>query len=126
MISDAIKSRFISSVLTKTADEIRTKQGRIVLDWNLVKTGQLYRSMKGHFDVTAGDGSGKLTMGYLNYARFLDMRKNKGYHLYNKTVFGMLYGRMVPKLRYGLTQDVQRAIAQSITESFRQGPYTVK
>lgn len=123
-----IKTEFVSSVLKETAEEIRESQSRIADDWSLFEkgSGELKKWLQGHFSVADQEGGGKLSMRYLVYARFLDMPdprrkvrllKREGYHLYNRTVFGILYNNTLPMLRYGFTEDLQREMGARLVEA---------
>lgn len=121
-----VKTRFVSEVLRETALWIRDAQQAIAQEWNLFESGKLKGWLQGHFNVLEGDSDGKLVMRYLTYARFLDMpdsrRKNRalkreGYHLYNRTVFGILYRRSLPYLKYGFTDDIRKATGEAIANA---------
>ena len=115
-----IKTAFVSAILKDNAEKIRQEQQQVVDDWNLFKSGKLRSSLQGHFTVNNADDGGKLTMNYLAYARFLDMKggtskaKRNIYHLYNRIVFGYLYGQILPTLRFGFTEDLKAAMAAKI------------
>lgn len=115
-----LKTEFTSVALRETAQAIRDEQSRTASEWGLFDTGNLEKSLKGHFSVDAQGGGAKLSMRYLAYARFLDIadqrrqRKREGYHLYNRPVFGHLYGQLLPHLRYGFTEDVREEISQRL------------
>lgn len=121
-----IKSTFISAVLRQTAESIQSQQTQVANEWNLFESGDLKRSLQGHFSVNASDGAGKLSMSYLSYARFLDMRnpnrkiKREGYHLYNSIVFGVLYNPTVAALQFGLTDEIRTFLAEKIQEALTQ------
>lgn len=115
-----LKTEFTSVALRETAQAIRDEQSQVVSDWNLFDTKKLEQSLKGHFSVAQQGGGAKLSMRYLAYARFLDMKdsrrskKREGYHLYNRIVFGHLYGQLLPHLRFGFTEDVREEISQRL------------
>lgn len=123
-----IKSVFLSEVLTKAAVDIRAKQSIIVSDWNLFDTGDLERMLKGHFSINKAGLGGSLTMTYLTYARFLDMAdkrrkvKKEGYGLYNKTVFGIIYGETLNSLKFGFTEEMAKDIENRIIEIVGENP----
>jgi hypothetical protein len=124
--SPQIKSTFISAVLRETAETIQSRQRQVASEWNLFESGDLKRSLQGHFSVNASDGGGKLSMSYLSYARFLDMNnpnrkiKREGYHLYNRIVFGVLYNPTVAALQYGLTDEIRTFLGEKIQEALMQ------
>ena len=119
-----IKTQFVSAVLKETAESIHSSQLRVVKEWSLFDSGDMEKSLKGHFNVQQQDGGGLLTMRYLTYTRFLDMRdpsrriSRDGYHIYNKIVFGTLYNPALNTLRWGLTDDVRAAIGEQLDEIY--------
>jgi hypothetical protein len=118
MISDRIKKTFVSMILEKEAKAIRQEQLQVVNDYNLFESGELQKSLQGHFSVTPLEHGAKLSMSYLAYARFLDIksvrRKRDSYHLYNRIVFGHLYHPILNGLRYGFTREVAETIKQEL------------
>ncbi len=120
-----IKTAFRSQILRESAILIRKMQNQIVDDWNLFESGALKSSLQGHFSTTDFDTGTQLSMSFLNYARFLDMKdsrrrnreaKREGYHLYNRTIFGYLYRQTLPTLKYGFTEEVQQLIRNKMIE----------
>lgn len=119
-----VKTAFVSAILKQNAEAIRKEQSQVVDDWDLFETGKLKSSLQGGFSVQNQDGGAKLSMRYLTYARFLDMKrpgtskaKREAYHLYNRIVFGFLYGQMLPTIRFGFTEDIKRQVAASIAST---------
>jgi hypothetical protein len=124
-VNKRVETQFISEVMADTARVIREMQQETADAWNLFKTGELKKSLQGHFSVNNQDGGARLSMRYLTYARFLDMKdpgrsitkSREGYHLYNRIVFGVLYNQTLPKLRYGFTEEVKQAIYSRLLEA---------
>jgi hypothetical protein len=121
-----IKTAFVSGVLRRDAEAIRTGQQQVADNWNLFKDGALKSWLQGHFSVSNNDGGAKLSMRYLMYARFLDLpdprrrqrqMKREGYHLYNRQIFGVLYGKTLPSIRYGLTDEIREQITNALAQS---------
>lgn len=119
-----IERDFVKHVSEKTAIHIREEQEKTVQEWNLFDSGDLEKSLKGHFSVgDAGKTGGYLSMRYLAYTRFLDLadkrRKTKrdGYHLYNRIVFGILYRKTFPELQYGFTDQVKNIFLNKLNEA---------
>lgn len=121
-----IESTFISAVLKDTAELIQSRQRQVAEDWGLFESGDLKRSLQGHFSVANMESGGHLTMRYLTYARWLDMQnpnrkvKKEGYHLYNRIVFGVLYNPTVNALRFGLTDDIRTLLSKKIKDIYDQ------
>lgn len=127
-----VKMAFVSAVLTETATRIRNEQSQVADDWDLFESGELKRSLMGHFTVDSQEGDGRLSMRYLNYMRFLDipdsrrtMRqlKREGYHLYNRTVFGNLYRYGLPTLRDYLTPELMAELEGSLDTAMKGNKY---
>lgn len=123
-----IKVAFVSQILTATAESIRNDQRAVAQEWNLFDggSGRLKAMLTGHFSIANQEGGGKLSMSYLNYARFLDIpdpRRNtrllqrEGYHLYNRIVYGTLYARTFNELQFGLVKEVYEQIASEIDQA---------
>lgn len=121
-----IEQRYMTEVFTNTAEMIREMQQETVEEYNLFDTGELKKMLQGHFSTGNTEGGAKLSMRYLSYTRFLDMRderrtlstaKREGYHLYNRIVFGILYNQTRPQLIYGFTDDVKQRIYQQLLEA---------
>lgn len=125
---ERIKTVFVSRILKETAVKIRAAQSQVASDWNLFDEGHLKRMLKGHFSVGQIEGGGKLSMQYLVYARFLDMVdrrrqvKREGYHLYNKIVFGTLYGYTIHGIKHNFTEEVAQTIQQEIMDVMKENP----
>ncbi len=122
---DRVKSAFRSQILKESAELIRREQQEAIIEWDLVETGQLLRQMRGHFSVTDMNTGARLDMNYLSYVRFLDIpnarrtlreAKRKGYHTYNKIVFGYLYNQTLPQLKYGFTDGVRELMSNKMKE----------
>lgn len=119
-----VKQRFLSDILRESAQRIRTEQQKVVSDYDLFESGELRSSLQGHFSVTASGESGNLSMSYLKYARFLDLKRpatpwikrKEGYHLYNRIVFGNIYNYTLPSLRYGLTDELKQTIGKELAQ----------
>lgn len=117
-----IKTAFVSSVLKETAERIYTEQQQAASDWNLFNTGELDQSLKGHFSIANNEGGAKLSMGYLKYARWLDMKddrrkiKREGFHLYNRILFGNIYSYAKPRIMYELTDELRAQIGQELAD----------
>lgn len=123
-----IKSEYVSQVLRESAMAIREGQNQVAEEWNLFDTGRLKDWLQGHFSFQSQAGGGKLSMRYLKYARFLDMKddrrsqklaKREGYHLYNHLVFGIIYNKTLDEIRYGLTDDIKQSITAAIQKAVR-------
>ena len=130
-LSARVKTEFMGNVLTDTPKLIREMQTETAEQWGLFnegnhKSGELKRSLQGHFSVANQDGAAKLSMRVLAYSRFLDIpdkrrtlsiAKREGYHLYNRIVFGILYNNTWQKLSYGFTEEVRERMYNRLLAS---------
>jgi hypothetical protein len=134
MITDEIvKTNFTVETLTEEARIIKLLQAQVVIDWNMDKdtgTHQLLNSMKGHFSVNSFSEGCALTLSYVKYTRFLDIPnvalRRKGLHIYNKIVFGRIYGTAIPRLRYGFLDEVKSRIYYELQQSMSENPFLKK
>jgi len=126
-----VKTAFRSQILRESAILIRTMQNKVADDNNLFESGTLKQSLQGHFSVGDFASGSQMSMSYLTYARFLDIRdgrrktpkaKREGYHLYNRTIFGYLYRQTMPQLKYGFTEEAQDLTRRRIIQAMTGGP----
>lgn len=108
------KTEFTQQVVQEEFAAIMQEQGQAIQDFGLFKSGEMFR--KRHFSVSVV-GPGVIgTLAIVPYLRFLDMKnlqnmkRRKQYHLYNRIVFGHLYGSMLKKLAFGYTEDIKNQI----------------
>jgi len=121
-VDNQIRRRFVQGIQRKTAEKIYSEQEKAIVRENLkIGTGKLRNSLtRGVFTVKdLGGNGGRLTMHYVAYTRFLDMkdvrRRRLKYQIYNKIVFGNIYKTMTVKLMYGMTKDIVSDIKRQIT-----------
>ncbi|MCT4604470.1 MAG: hypothetical protein N4A59_16400 [Marinifilum sp.] len=120
---DRLKQEYLSSVLSETFQMISDLQNQTVEEWGLFDSGDLKKSIRKHFTYQPFDDGGAISVRILNYARFLDMKnpnrqlKREGYHLYNRIVFGVLYNRTLPALKYGFTDELRNNVMNALRES---------
>lgn len=104
------KRRFITDVLAEESAYIKSEQMRVANEWGLFETGELKRTLQGHFSVGAEGAGGRSSLSYVKYIRFLDMKnvagRKKGYEIYNKIVYGITYNRIVRRIAFGFTQEI--------------------
>lgn len=117
-----INQQFIVDEAKQTADDIYSVQLPIAKNraWENISK-QL--ATKPYTVVTTSRGV-ILTMPYLVQMRFMDMRKdahgNKKRHytpIYNKIVWGFIYGFLYKRLIFGISRDMNEALTQRLTNS---------
>lgn len=130
-----IRTRFIHDVLVKDVGLIYSTQEEIVNTYLQQRSGQLSSYMsRPSFSESDSDSGVKLTMRVLAYLRFLDInsaghgkRKDRvakymrtKLALYNRTVWGVLYRETFPRMRYGLSQDIRKAMLEEFQTALNQ------
>jgi len=133
MISDKfirgqLYSEFTAQVLRNAAPKIMSEQADRVEAYYTRQTGNIVDQLQSQaFRVQRmGDGA-VLEFDYLIDLRFLDMKTTALGHkkqvygpVYNRPLWGYVYGYIFGTLRYGLTQKVQSEIFDMIRESYKK------
>jgi hypothetical protein len=117
-----IQRQFIVDMATETATDIYQMQLPIAKNrgWQ-----NIARQLSGTpFQVLTNGRGVVLVMPYLMQMRFMDMRKDahgktKKYYtpIYNKIVWGMIYGYLYKRLIYGISKDMNQAITERFVNS---------
>ncbi len=121
--------KFTANVLTESAESIFKEQAAVAKTYIHRKSGDLVAKLQSRPFTVVPSGSGAiLTLEYLKYTRFVDMKKTprgkrkKNYHaLYNKIFYGTIYGYTYNALRYGLTGAVREEIFDTLRKSYAKG-----
>ncbi len=121
--------KFTANVLAESAESILKEQTATAKTYIPRRSGDLLVKLQSRPFTVVPSGSGAvLTLEYLKYTRFLDMkktpkgRKKKNYHaLYNKIFYGTIYGYTYNALRYGLTGAVREEIFSTLRKSYEKG-----
>lgn len=125
MITDQMINRtFIHHVFTAGFRKIRTIQTDVVRRNLNVVTGHLRSSLLTMPFSVEGSSMQTYYMPVLAYTRFLDIHYRRrdsalraDLSIYNRVIWGVLYGETEPTLRYGLTQDLRRSLAQQLEQN---------
>ena len=122
-----VKQRFVDKILAEEAEIIKKLQLDIVSDWGIVDTlGQsTWNILKGHFSVKESGSGTTLTMRYIKYVRFIEMNNRfnnlgKGFHLYNKVVFGRVYNDTHMRLQYAYSEGIREELIDEIRKSMQE------
>jgi hypothetical protein len=51
------------------------------------------------------------------YIRFLDMKKHGNYKIYNRQIYGILYNRVLNRIRYGYTDEIAQQIRERLIQA---------
>lgn len=127
-IRGQLYSEFTAQVLRNAAPKILSEQADRVYSSYNERTGHIGESLQNQAFrvIKMGDGA-VLQFDYLIDLRFLDMKttatgkKKKVYGpVYNRPLWGYVYGYIFGTLRYGLTGKVQQEIFDMIRESYKK------
>ena len=126
MITESmIKDEFIHQTISSGMQKINQVQQEVVNNY-FSDTGTLHRYLVNKpFGI---DRRGTYFMRQLAYMRFLDIGTRKrrykyhdnirsGLSLYNRVVWGVMYGEVMPELRYGLTQEIKKQIHDQLLQN---------
>ncbi|NDV46196.1 hypothetical protein D0T49_03960 [Paludibacter sp. 221] len=120
MISDKIiKDGFVTKTLRAGTNKVFELQSEIAHEILQQRTGRLFANLEERkFGLDVKSEHYTVTVRILNYLRFQDIRYNdklrSDLHLYNRTVWGVLYGETLPELKYGLTDEIREAIRKRL------------
>jgi len=110
--------QFAAEVLSETGSGV-TKQQSGIADVYLRRTGWLSEQLgSGIYTVTSNDDGASLVINYPKQIRFLDLKKSvlgrlkKVYYpIYNKPLYGYVYGYAFARLRAALNSNIREATA---------------
>lgn len=129
---DIINTKYISGVISRDVRKIhRTQEDVVRGNFPGPRGTALANFISSRHYVIQESGSVMVNarVRLLKYLRFLDIiysgrSKASKYvrrrlALYNRVVWGVLYGETLPAIRYGLTQDIRRRIGESLQKSLK-------
>ena len=123
MVTDQlIKKTFIHNVVSVGFQKIRQIQQEVISENLNVISGNLLKSIQKSPVEIEGTERQVYYMGVLPYMRFLDirflqdLRIRRKLSIYNRVIWGVLYGEVLPNLRYGFTQDIRKYITRQLQE----------
>lgn len=118
MVTDQlIKKTFIHNVVSIGFQKIRQIQQEVISENLNVVSGNLLQSIQKEPVGIIETERQVYYMSVLPYMRFLDIyfRENiifrRNLSIYNRVVWGVIYGEVLPNLRYGFTQDIRKYIS---------------
>lgn len=111
-------AQFAAEVLSDTAGRLLNQQSGIA-DTYLRRTGSLAEKLASPiYNVVANEDGANLTINYPAKIRFLDLKKTRRgrlkkvyYPIYNRPVYGYIYGYALARLRAALNSNVREALA---------------
>lgn len=123
MVTDQlIKKTFIHNVVSVGFQKIRQIQQEVISENLNVVSGNLLRSIQKEPVGIIETERQVYYMSVLPYMRFLDIyfRENiilrRNLSIYNRVVWGVIYGEVLPNLHYGFTQDIRKYITRQLQE----------
>ena len=123
---DRLYQEYVSRVLQAAAPKILKEQQARVYTYYNMRTGHIGRALERQsFKISNSSGTTTLDIDFLLDLRFLDMKstrygKKKIYGpVYNRPLWGFVYGYVFGTLRWGLTSSVQREIFDAIRDSYK-------
>lgn len=122
MITDQlIKTTFIHNVVSNGFKEIKRIQQEVISENLNVISGDLLKSVQKNPLSFIGTERQVYYMTVLPYMRFLDIHfrqdiQRRKISIYNRVIWGVLYGEVLPALRYGFTQDIRKYITRQLQE----------
>lgn len=122
MITDQlIKKTFIHNVVSNGFKEIKRIQQEVISKNLNVISGDLLKSVQKNPLSLIGTERQVYYMTVLPYMRFLDIHfrqdmQRRKISIYNRVIWGVLYGEVLPALRYGFTQDIRKYITRQLQE----------
>lgn len=126
-IRGMLYEEFAARVLQAAGPKILDEQANRVETYYNERTGHIASSLREHaFTVKKMAGGAVLQFDYLIDLRFLDAKttkygKKKIYGpVYNKPLWGYVYGFVFGTLRYGLTKEVKNEIFGMIRENYKK------
>lgn len=120
MITESmIKDEFIHQTISAGMQKINKLQQEVV-NAHFKSTGNLSQYLANR---PFGVSGRQFYMRQLSYMRFLDIgtrtrletkRLKRDLSLYNRVVWGVMYGEVMPELRYGLTDAIKESITKAL------------
>ena len=135
MITDElIKKEFITRTMRAGIEQIYSTQQAVIDKYLSERTGELKKFiMRRPFSEQSNGMNVTYYMRILPYIRLLDIHyrqrndriakaKRSHLELYNRVVWGVLYRESFPELRYGLSEDVRKAIKEELEQALSNNP----
>lgn len=119
---------YASKVMYETGEAINKRQSSIAKNQVNRKSGQTISSLQGRpFSVMKTIMGAKLVLRYLKRVRFMDMKlsasgnlKKQRYAIYNKPIYGLVYGYAYAQLKHGLFQYLRENGVNEIKEALKE------
>lgn len=109
-------------ILYGSGRDILQKQNYLARNFLVRRTGALLSNVGGdNFNVQASSQRANLIIDYISTIRFLDLKKTasgkkkRNYvQIYNKVLYGFLYGKTFPALRFRMSENIRENFAGTL------------
>ena len=132
MITDSlIKKKFIHQLLQCGIEQIYAAQEKVIIGELDTRTGQLRQwALRRQYDMRiSSSGDNTIDVRFYPYLRFIDMMyrgrkdrvskyKRSKIAVYNRIIWGILYRRTFPAIRFGFTDEVREGIRKNLEQTF--------
>lgn len=126
MITESlIKKKFVVDTMTEGIDTIFARQQQVT-EMLGSRSGRLRQWARDrHYTTRVSETSRSISVPLMPYVRFLDMQYRtrrdrvgkflrKQLALYNRTIWGIIYRQVFPKLRYGFTDEIRQRLRDQL------------
>jgi hypothetical protein len=126
MISEKIiKDKFIVDTVKRNLNELQSVQLKILAGaderirrkFDIPAIEQSIRSNV--FSFNGSNGNFIISQRIPKQLRFLDMKKFGNLRIYNKKVWGYIYGEIAGELMYGLSEEIRKGIRKELEQAFQ-------
>jgi len=119
---------YAANVMYETGEAINKRQLSIANNRVNKVSGETIKSLQGRpFSVMRTVMGAKLVLRYQARIRFMDMKlsasgnlKKQRYAIYNKPIYGLVYGFAYPQLKHGLFQYLRENGINEMQEAFNE------
>lgn len=139
MITDQFtKTQFVVEVLNRDITNIYRAQ-QLIVEKNIrltgknlkekkrsgtkigTRSGRLLESLQNpQFAIAAGSGKLQAQSYIPLHARFLDMKEKGNWMIYNRQVWGILYGRSIIDVKYGYGEQLRDTLGEALNQAFNK------
>lgn len=120
-------NKYAADVMREVAVDLFKEQAETAEVYLNERTGGLLKHLRSApFTILQSNGQVALELEYILQIRFLDLKKTKkgkkkrNYTpIYNKLVWGFIFGNLYPQLKYGFTEQVRQRYIGAMQEIYK-------
>lgn len=120
-------NKYAADVMRKMAVDLFEEQAKTASFGLEQRSGELMRHLRSApYSVIESNGGVFLQLKYILKVRFLDLKKTRRGNtkpnytpIYNRLVWGFVFGDLYPQLRYGFTEQVRHKYVGTLKEIFK-------